>query len=181
MISIMATTAPPPANNSALIVAIIAGSVAVTVAVIGALAAYLASKRQQRRTTYSEAVRAATSWTELLYRVRRRRRDQGPAIVELFHQAQEGLAYYTAWVGAESEYMARSYRRLVKAVKDETEVEIQQAWIDAVRPVPGDAIPGEHHPDIDEAVGAFLKDVRSHLSPWPWRKLAMVWRNRKGA
>lgn len=180
MTFLLATTSPP-ANNSALIVAIIAGSVSVTVAVIGALAAYFAGKRQQRRATYSEAVRAATAWTELLYRVRRRRRGEGPAIIELFHLAQESLAYYQAWVGAESKYMARSYKRLVKAVKDETETAIRQAWRDVIRPMPGDAEPADHHPDIDEAVGAFLKDVRSHLSPWPWRKLAMVWRNRKDA
>lgn len=168
-------------NERALIVTAIAGTVSIVVAVLGGLAAYLAAKRQQRRSTYSEAVRAATAWKELLYRVRRRRKGQAPAIIELFHQAQDSLSYYKAWVGAESKYMARSYERLIKAVKRPTEVLIQQAWQDPIRPVPGDAQPGDIHPDFDEAVGAFLQDVRSHLSPWPWRKIAMVWRNRKGA
>lgn len=168
-------------SGTSLVVALIAGVVAVTVAVLGALAAYLAGKRQQRRATYSEAVKAATAWTELLYRVRRRRKGRAPAIIELFHVAQDSLSYYQAWVGAESVYMARSYKRLVKSVKDATESEIQQAWKDAIRPVPGDALSGDVHPDVEETVGAFLKDVRSHLSPWPWRKIAMAWRNRKGA
>lgn len=181
LVKVIATVAADPKSGTGpTTAAIIAGSVALTVAVLSALSAYLAAKRQQRRVTYSEAVKAATAWTELLYRVRRRRRGQGPAIIELFHLAQENLAYYQAWVGAESPHMACSYRRLVTTVKAATEAEIQQAWQDPIRPIPGDALPNENHPDIDEAVGAFLKDVRSHLSPWPWRKLAMVRRNPKG-
>lgn len=168
-------------HQTSLVVASVAGSVSLTVAILGALAAYLAAKRQQRRLTYSEAVRAATAWKELLYRVRRRQAGQEPAIIEHFHQAQDDLSYYQAWVGAESRYMARSYARLVKAVKEATEAPIQLAWKDEVRPVPGDAQPGDTHPDLTVAVGAFLQDVRSHLSPWPWRKIAMVWRNRKDA
>lgn len=149
---------------------------------MGGLVAYFAAKRQQRRATYSEAVRAATAWKELLYRVRRRQKGQAPTIIELFHQAQDNLSYYEAWVGAESQYMARSYARLVKAVKQSTETLIREAWKDAIRRVPGDARPSDAHPDLDDAVKAFLQDVRSHLSPWPWpwRKIAMVCRNRKG-
>lgn len=166
-------------NERAVLTAVVAGAVSLTVAVLGALAAYLAGKRQQRRGTYSEAVRAATAWKELLYRVRRRQRGGAPAIIELFHVAQENLAYYEAWVGAESKYMARSYKRLVRAVKAKTEPLIQEAWKGNVRIAPGDALPTDLHPALDADVGAFLKDVRSHLSPWPWRKIAMVWRNRE--
>lgn len=168
-------------SERAITVAVIAGAVAITVSVLGALAAYFAAKRQQRRTTYSEAVRAATAWKELLYRVRRRQKGQEHAIVELFHVAQENLSYYEAWVEAESKYMGRSYKRLVRAVKSATEASIQQAWREQRRPLPGDARPGDVHPNLDPVVSAFLQDVRSHLSPWPWRKIAMVCRNMKDA
>jgi hypothetical protein len=168
-------------DQRVIVVAILSAAATILAAMFSALAAYLASKRQQRRTTYSEAVRAATAWKELLYRVRRRQEGQAPAIIDLFHRAQDDLSYFEAWVGAESKYMRRSYLRLVVAVKAATEEPIQQAWRDPVRPQPGDAQPGDVHPDLGEAVGAFLTDVRSHLSPWPWRKVAMVWRNRKGA
>lgn len=164
-------------SERAIIVAVIAGAVAISVSVLGALAAYLAAKRQQRRTTYSEAVRAATAWKELLYRVRRRQKGQEAAVIELFHLAQENLSYYEAWVEAESKYMGRSYKRLVRAVKSATETSIQEAWREQRRPLPGDARASDVHPDLNEAVSAFLKDVRSHLSPWPWRKVAMVYRN----
>lgn len=97
----------------------------------------------------------------------------------MFHKAQESLSYYQSWVGAESKHMSRSYKRLVDAVKLATDGAIREAWRDSVRTVPGDALPSDDHPDLDRAVGAFLRDVRSHLSPWPWRKVAMVWRNRK--
>jgi hypothetical protein len=168
-------------SERAIVVASIAGAVSISVAVLGALAAYFAAKRQQRRATYSEAVRAATAWKELLYRVRRRQEGQAGAIVELFHEAQDSLSYYEAWIGAESKYMARSYKRLVAAVKHQTEDPIRNAWRQKLRPLPGDAVPEDVHPDVGGAVSAFLKDLRSHLSPLPWRKLAVVWRNRKGA
>ena len=180
-VAISHATSTSLASNHALTIAVIAASASVVVSVMGALAAYMAAKRQQRRVTYSEAVRAATAWKELLYRVRRRRAGQEAGIIELFHQAQDNLSYYEAWVAAESEYMARSYARLVKAVKDVTETEIQQAWKDEIRTSLGDALPDDVHPDVSGAVSAFLKDVRSHLSPWPWRKIAMAWRNREGA
>lgn len=168
-------------NERALVVAVIGSATAVIVAIVGAMVAYFTAKRQQRRATYSEAVRAATAWKELLYRVRRRQKGQAPAIIELFHQAQDNLSYYQAWVGAESKYMARSYARLTEAVKKPVEPLVREAWKEGIRGVPGDARPGDVHPDPSAAVGAFLQDVRSHLSPWPWRKIAMVWRNRKGA
>lgn len=157
----------------------IAGSVSITVAVLGGLLAYMAAKRQQRRATYSEAVKAATAWKELLYRVRRRGPRQARELIGRFHDAQDNLSYYQAWVEVESKYMARSYRRLVDAVKAKTEADIQAAWRAEVRSVPDDALPEDTHPDLSGDVGAFLQDVRSHLSPWPWRKAAMVWRNRK--
>lgn len=168
-------------NERALLIALIAGSVSLVVAAVGVIASYFANRREQRRLTYSQAVRAATAWKELLYRVRRRRPGDEASIVELFHQAQDDLVYYEAWVGADSRFMARSYSRLVKAVKSDTEALIRQAWESDVRPAPGNALDDDVHPEISSAVGAFLQDVRSHLSPWPWRKIAMAWRNRKGS
>jgi len=174
----LAASTPASGDEQAVVVAIISGSVTLTVAILGALATYLASKREQRRRTYSEAVRAATAWKELLYRVRRRQDDEAASIIDRFHQAQDNLSYYEAWVGAESKFMARSYKRLVSSVKDQTDDLIREAWAQGVRPVTGATLPADVHPDIHAAVATFLDDVRCHLSPWPWRKLAMVWRNR---
>ena len=151
----------------------------ISVAALSALAAYLATRRDRRRTLYSEAVKAAVAWEEMLYRVRRREAGTERDLVQSFHEIQDQQAYYRAWIGSESQYMKRSYDRLISEVKSTTSDLILEAWDKPVRPLPANALPDDDHPDVDACIDAFLADVRSHLSPWPWRKLAVAWRNRK--
>lgn len=160
-------------------IAILGMSVTIVVAVLSALAAYMASKRERRRLLYGDAVQAIVAWKELLYRVRRRSGEEDRELVGSFHVLQDKLTYFEAWIGSESKFMSRSYCRLVRAVKAATEPLIQSAWKGAIRPVPGDALPEDEHPDLQAPVDAFLDDVRSHLSPFPWRKIAVAWRNRE--
>jgi hypothetical protein len=148
---------------------------------LSALGAYLAAKRERRRSLYSEAVKAAVAWDEMLYRVRRRGDGAERALIDRFHELQDDLTFHTSWVGSESKYMSRSYTKLTKGVKQATEDLIKTAWKEPLRPIPGDALDGEIHPDTDRYVEAFLTDVRSHLSPLPWRKLAVACRNTKNA
>lgn len=162
-----------------VLLAIISASTAVCVAALAALSAYFAAKRERRRLVYSEAVKAATGWHELLYRVRRRREDMEAELVERFHELQDQLRFHQAWVGSESKYMKRSYDRLVIETKKRTEPLITSAWSDPIRRAPGAAVPDDEHPKIDDLTDAFLRDVRSNLSPIFTRKLSVVWRNRK--
>lgn len=165
--------------TKAIITASITAGVTLVVAVLSLLTAYLANKRDRRRTLYSEAFRAAVSWKEMLYRVRRREDGQERELINKFHDLQDQLSYYQAWVGSESRVMKRSYDYLVREVKTRTEPLITAAWGDELRPVPGNAQPDDEHPDLSHLTDRFLTDVRSHLSPWPWRKLAVHWRTRK--
>ena len=66
--------------------------------------------------------------------------------------------------------MAQSYRALIRGVKRRTEPLITAAWKDGVRDLPGNAKDGDVHPDVSELTEAFLDDVRSHLSPNPFKK-----------
>jgi hypothetical protein len=157
---------------------IIAALGTIIVAILSALAAYLANKRERRRRLYGEAIRAAVRWKEMLYRVRRRVKADEPALIQRFHDLQDDLSFYEAWVGAESKYMKASYDRFVASVKGATEELIRDAWATAPRARPTETPLDELHPDLAPLVEAFLKDARSHLSPWPWRKLAVWWRNR---
>lgn len=161
-------------------IAILGSATTVVVALLAALAAYLASKRDRRRTLYSEAVQVIVGWKEMLYRVRRRSPDQTEQLVTAFHELQDKLSYYQAWIGGESKYMSRSYARLVTSVKTATEALIWKAWDEPVRPAPGKTLADDTHPDISAFVESFAADLRSHLSPLPWRKLALAYRNRKG-
>ncbi|MGC1238070.1 MAG: hypothetical protein WA860_04695 [Acidimicrobiales bacterium] len=154
-------------------------SVTVVVALLSALTAYLASMRERRRALYSEAVQAIVGWKEMLYRVRRRGPDQGRELVSTFHDLQDKLSYYEAWIGSESKYMSRSYARLTREVKTTTMPLIQNAWADPIRTLPGSATVDDVHPNIDPPLQEFLADVRSHLSPFFWRKIALAYRNRK--
>jgi hypothetical protein len=149
----------------------------VGVAAASALSAYLASKRERRRKLYSEAIGAILKWNEMVYRVRRRDPQDGRQLVNTFHDIQENLTSYEAWIGCESKYMSRSYSKLVKSVKASTLPLIQEAWRQS-RDVPGDALPDDVHPDVKIHVDEFASDVRSHLSPFLWRKLALAHRNR---
>ena len=161
-------------------IAILGMATTVLVAILSALAAYLASKRDERRTLYSEAVQSIVGWKEMVYRVRRRTDEQTSDLVAAFHDYQDKLSYFQAWIAGESKYMSRSYARLVRDIKSKTEPLIREAWEQPVRPVPGHALATDEHPDISLATDAFAADLRSHLSPLPWRKLAVGWRNRDG-
>lgn len=161
-------------------IAILGMATTVLVALLSALVAYLASKRERRRSLYSEAVQVIVGWKEMLYRVRRRSEDQVRDLVNAFHDRQDKLSYYQAWIAGESKYMSRSYARLVSGIKGETEALIEKAWGETGHPTPTKAGPDDGHPDISTYVDAFAKDLRSHLSPFPWRKLAVAYRNRKG-
>jgi hypothetical protein len=89
-------------TETTLLVAGIAAAASIVVALWAALAAYLAAKRQSRRATYSEAVRAAVGWKEMLYRVRRRETGQERKLIDYMHDLQDQLSYYQAWIGSES-------------------------------------------------------------------------------
>jgi hypothetical protein len=167
-------------TTKAIIAASITASVTLVVAITSLLAAYLSSKRERRHTLYSEAVRSVLGWNEMVYRVRRRGAGQERELIEKFHDLQDQLAFYRAWIGSESSVMKRSYDRLVTEVKGKTEPLITSAWAADVRAVPGNALPDDEHPELSDLTDNFLRDVRSHLSPWPWRKIAVRWRNRKG-
>jgi hypothetical protein len=165
-------------NEKDLLVVGIPAAATIVVGIIAALAAYLASKRERRRALYSEAIKAAVGWQEMLYRVRRREEGQERELISRFHDLQDQLTYYQAWVGSESAYMRRSYDELVGGVKALTEKSITKAWDEPVRPLPGNSLSSDDHPDVGPLTDRFLRDVRSHLSPWPWRKLAARSRNR---
>ena len=167
--------------SSNVLAACITATVAVGIAVLGALSAYFASKRERRRLVYSEAVKSATSWHEMLYRVRRRHSGQEVDLVDRFHELQDELSFHHAWIGSESRYMKRSYDRLVAGSKERTAALIVAAWDAPIRPIPGNALPDDKHPDLSDLTDAFLLDVRSHLSPIFLRKISVMWRNRKPA
>jgi hypothetical protein len=160
-------------------IAIVAASTTIIVAIIAAWSAYMAGKADRRRALYSEATQAIIAWKEMLYRVRRRASGQETEIITAFHDLQSRLDYSDAWIGSESKFMSRSYKQLVKAIKSETEVMIQDAWKGEIRAVPGDAQTGDQHPTIDQAVEIFLRDVRAHLSPSPVRRWCMMYRNKR--
>lgn len=163
----------------ALTVASIAAAATIIVCVLTALAAFLAAKRQHRRLICGEAIRAATAWKEMVYRVRRRSGADDAQLRNEIHKLQSDLLYYHAWIGNESRYMAVSFQRLVSGINATTDDELRRAWSESPRIEPSGTLSGELDPDVGPNVAAFLRDVRSHLSPWPWRKVAMARRNWK--
>lgn len=176
----MSFTLEPP--QATVIAAGVALASAVSVALLSAFIARVFVGRDRRRQMYGEAFRAALEWREMLYRVRRRdnTKEHDRDIIDRFHELQERLDFYEGWIGSESKYLRRSFKRLVKASKDATQSDIQAAW--DKRGKSGNAEPGDSHPSIDQRVmDGYLRDVRGHLSLQLWRWAAVAWRNREGA
>ncbi|MCX4097389.1 hypothetical protein [Nocardia sp. alder85J] len=151
---------------------------AVTVAVLSALFARVFARRDRRRQMYGEAFRAALEWREMLYRVRRRdNTDEGERVViDKFHDLQERLDYYEGWIGSESKYMRRSYRKLIQEAKKATRALIRDAWDNPGKK--GNSDSNDEHPMISpEVQDGFLRDVRHHLSLQPWRWVLVTIRN----
>lgn len=162
--------------------AVAAALVAAIAGLLGkALAFLVAGPRDRRRALYGAAYRDAMAWTEMLYRVRRRANTEEAerALIERFHELQEQIDLQRGWLGSESVYLARSYCRVVEAIKGSTLPLIQRAWeIPGRKPAEIDA-GGEEHPDCEAASLRFLFDIRLHLSIipfFPW--LLLAWRNR---
>jgi len=150
----------------------------VAVAAFTGLSAYLSVKRDRRRVLYGQAVQEVLKWNEMVYRVRRRDPSEDRELIHAFHEIQESLSYYQAWIASESKYLDRSYLHLVKSIKADSKKPIQEAWTQ-VRQIPGAPLPGDVDPDPQKHVTVFMRDVRSHLAPWFWRRLALAYRNRE--
>lgn len=169
------------------------GEPAVAAAVIGAagglllaggraIAWLVSGPRDRRRALYGTAYQDAMAWLEMLYRVRRRANEDADErqLVERFHVLQERIDYHRGWLGSESRYLARSYCRLVREIKQQSESPLQKAWRDpGCRPAEPPVI-GEPHPSVEPQSLRFLTDVRLHLSLWPViPRLTLMLRNLK--
>jgi hypothetical protein len=165
-------------NEIKLIVAATAAVSAIAVAIVSAALARIFAQRDRRRQMYGEAFRTALEWHEMVYRVRRRANtdEHDRVLVDRFHDLQERLDYYEGWIGSESKYMRRSYRKLANAEKSSTASDLKDAWDKPGKK--GNADSDDAHPAVDHgARDAYLRDVRGHLSLQPWRWPFVAFRN----
>jgi hypothetical protein len=165
-------------NDVKLIVAASAAVGALSVALLSAVLARIFAQRDRRRQMYGEAFRAALEWREMVYRVRRRDNsdEHNRVLVDKFHDLQERLDFYEGWIGSESKYMRRNYRKLVTAEKSSTASDLKDAWDNPGKK--GNADGQDAHPTVNqEARDAYLRDVRAHLSLQPWRWPLVMFRN----
>ncbi|BBX31722.1 hypothetical protein MMAG44476_18142 [Mycolicibacterium mageritense DSM 44476 = CIP 104973] len=165
-------------NDIKLIVGASAAVSALSVAFLSAALARIFAQRDRRRQMYGEAFRTALAWHEMVYRVRRRDNtdEHDRVLVDKFHELQERLDYYEGWIGSESKYMRRSYRKLVNAEKSSTASDLNVAWDKPGKK--GNADSEDNHPAVERAIrDGYLRDVRGHLSLQPWRWLFVAFRN----
>ena len=100
-------------------------------AIVVAVVPRWAEARERRRTRYAEAVRALVAWAEFPYRVARRVSDDPDVLAALAaegHALQEDLAFFEAWVSAESKAVGRLYREVSDAVRAAVGPALQAAW-----------------------------------------------------
>lgn len=139
-------------------------------------------ERNKRRKLYAEAIQAALGWREMLYRVRRRQSgsDDERAITLLFHDLQERLDYYDGLIWSHSPSLGRSYRKLVKQIRNASQPLIQEAWKN--NPIkPQDYDPSAlKNPKFKKQFDDFLEDVVRQTKPkyHVFAKLKLWWKNR---
>lgn len=145
-------------------------------AILSAYTNHIQTTRQRRYELYAKAFQDVLTWREMFYRVLRR--DQGKkeslALVQKFHDLQESIDYHTGWIGAESAFLSKSYRRLTQEVRKAMSPLMPLAW---QKPFPDPWTSLRDNPElftkekeareiIDKESARFLYDVR--LSFWPF-------------
>jgi hypothetical protein len=153
----------------------VAAIVAAFVTLLGIWWKQREDRRDRLRTLYSSAYRAAVSWEELYYRVRRRNPESPYEIVALFHEAQEEIDFHIGWLSIESPPLARAYERLVAEVKAVAEPCIKAAWKEPPCKLEDGFTPPDGQDDLDLRAHKerFLADARDHLG-WPWRRRSVT-------
>lgn len=112
----------------------LAGAIAVVLLGSSALTATFGAFRADaaaRRTQYTAAARALTSWTEYPYRIRRRTSDLQEtlaALAERGHDLQETLADRQAWCAAEHEVLGGLFAHLRAELSTTVGPAIEAAW-----------------------------------------------------
>lgn len=169
-----------PAGAATTIATLVPWAALVTAAVSFAVALgrHTADARNRRRDVYSAAYRTVMEWTEMVYRVRRRDAGAVRGLIDHAHEIQERISYYEGWLASESVSLRNSYCLFVESVKNSTGPLISEAWQQPGRAVGEQTGPDDKHPDVAAASAAFLKDVRSHLSLQPWRRIWLGVRRR---
>lgn len=159
-----------------VIAALLAGLVAAISLAINATS----GRRERRRNLYSEAYRATMTWVEMAYRAHHAPPDDEDLLAN-YHKLWEDLRYYEGWVLFESPELGYSYARFKEAVERVCDKYIEQAWSQrSAEPRPLVELPVEARPETyQKELDRFLRDVRDHLSPYPWRRAAMSRRIRQ--
>ena len=159
---------------------------AALVAAVVALALYIAERRAElrdaRRQDIAEAYKAAASWIEAVYRVRRRSDTKDSKLVDHLHDLQESIYHHRGLLAARSMTLTRAYDEYVQVVKDACKEPLQDAWTSDVRSPEEWTQDGDVHPaelkEVQTAEERFLAAARRHLSPWVLPRLHPWWVHR---
>jgi hypothetical protein len=90
-----------------------------------------ASRTENIRNGYADATKALNAWGQFPLRIRRRVDDDPATLARLEAlgaEIQEGLAYATGWVGAESAELGRLYNQLAELLRAEVTIHARIAW-----------------------------------------------------
>jgi hypothetical protein len=170
-------------SDPKVVAALIAAGGTVVLALLKALGWLISGPRERRRAMYVEALEHPLDWKEMPHRLRRREPDDAEeekALRKRFHDLQENIERARGRIGTESGFLARSYCRLLRDIKAQT-----QPYIERARETPtggplGATAQDDRPPNTDDAQRRFLFDVRLHLSLWPLvPRLLLVLRNLK--
>lgn len=146
------------------------------VAVLGLLSSTLvfalaqrAAAHDRQRAEYAKALSLINQWTEMPYRVHRRNRDEpDEPLVERYHELQEGIEFYSAWIAVESEPIYAAYQALLTETRRQVTPHSQNAW--EASPPESMNIGPPYRVDIEKVRADYIESVRSHFAWYGWKR-----------
>ncbi len=163
---------------TAVTAAAIGGAVSLLALAINNIISGWRDRTARQRQEFSKALAACVAYEEFPYVVRRRKsnapQDERIRISSELSIIQRELAYYSAWLAIESNYVSQAYEKLIAKLREIVGAKIREAWL--TPPIDSDS--GMNMPDLGLSTlkpfkEAYLLEVAYRLSgvPKPIRRL----------
>lgn len=153
-----------------------------SVGVFGSVLVFILGRRAEvhdrQRQQYARALSLVFKWQEMPYRILRRdRRQADQPLVDRFHDLQEEVAFYDAWIAVESDIISDAYRTLIKSVKSQAMPYLNDAW--ESEPPESQNVGNRYPLDVDQQKARFVKQVRQHFRLYGLARLVSGWGRRR--
>ena len=168
-----------PSWSESVWTSLIAASISLAISLLAIVSRSIGESRARQRSLFAEAFASCVSYREFPFAIRRRRADKPGderlRISEALREIQGKLAYYTAWIESESNWVGKHYEEMLKLTRSQAGSQMKEAWnADAANSDSDMNVRGIDMSVYTPSDSRYVVSVRDHLSWWP------VWIRRVG-